>query len=54
MLQLRLRLHDSEVSERIPNNGMNSEAARFEAGVRLFSFRSQKDGRPEYGIFTYR
>ena len=31
---LQLQLHDSEVAERIPNNGMNSEAVRFEAGSR--------------------
>ena len=29
---LQLQIHDSEVAERIPNNGMHSEAVRFEAG----------------------
>ena len=34
MLQLQLQLHDSEVAERISNDGMNGEAVEVEAGVR--------------------
>ncbi len=32
---LQLRLHDSEVAERISNDSMNGEAVRVEAGIRL-------------------
>ncbi|GIT01043.1 MAG: hypothetical protein CM1200mP26_27550 [Acidimicrobiales bacterium] len=38
---LQLRLHDSEVAERISNDGMNGEAVRAAAGIRLL--RSQED-----------
>jgi hypothetical protein len=34
MLQLQLQLHDSEVAERISNDGMNGEAVGVDAGVR--------------------
>ena len=32
---LQLRLHDSEVAERIPNDYVNVETVRAEVGIRL-------------------